>query len=979
MIKQYFTELERYKKHYGEKVILLWQCGSFFEVYALKNIKTGLLFKSNIESFGSICDYAVKDKKTSSTSGKKSQRYDDRHVVMMAGLPVFGAVESKISKLNDNGFTVALWKQDEEIKDIRKEYGVFSPGTKFQDNDNLSNNIMCISVEIFPKTLLHKSPRISCGLSIIDIISGETKFYEYHSEYFNESINYDEIERFNSIYNPSEIIIIHNFQSDDKLKNMVEFSSIQCEMKHIINTNEDSVHINEIKNCKKQTYQIEIFQKFYNNIDSDFFYANFAQYPYGTESLTFLLNFVYQHQKNLVKNIKLPEYDNNPHTMVLANHSLKQLNIIGGKRKHSSVLRFLNNCSTAMGKRGFSHQLLHPSCDEIYLNKEYNIISHCIKRKDPYFGIKEHLKKIGDMDKFYRKIILEKVTPSNIYKFHQDLNTINEIWDVIKHDEIFMSYLSDKIGNVDIKKISNILIKDIQKTLDLEKSSQIDAIPTENIFNPGIYEFVDTAVKSYSDSEIMLNKIIDFFNKVLSKREKKNKCGVKKNVKEKAPPCIQTTSRRAGLLFEQLDSCYESLEYATKINLEIKSLKYEKSTQNNVKIYSKQTNEICEKVFKGMELIKKEVKISYNDYMEKMLLWVDNIETLSKFVKLVDIVLTKSKLAVDNKYCKPLIEENEKSFFKAKKMRHLLIEHIQQNEGYVPNDISLGKEEDGMLLFGTNAVGKSSLIKSIGICTIMAQAGMYVPCSEFIYKPYKSLYTRILGNDDIFKGLSSFAVEMSELKSILKGDENSLILGDELCNGTEINSALRIFVAGLMMLNKNNCSHIFATHFHEITKMNEIVNLKTLVMKHMEVIFDREKGSLIYDRKLKDGPGTNNYGLLVCKSLGLPAEFIKIAENIELDVKLLNENLLKNKSSSYNSKKVKGKCELCGNPGVDIHHMLPQKWANESIIETNDRVIHKNHKSNLMNICKECHVKVTNEETVYERKKTNNGYEIFKK
>ena len=98
-----------------------------------------------------------------------------------------------------------------------------------------------------------------------------------------------------------------------------------------------------------------------------------------------------------------------------------------------------------------------------------------------------------------------------------------------------------------------------------------------------------------------------------------------------------------------------------------------------------------------------------------------------------------------------------------------------------------------------------------------------------------------------------------------------------------------------------------------------------------------------------------------------------------MDVKLLNENLLKNKSSSYNSKKVKGKCELCGNPGVDIHHMLPQKWANESIIETNDRVIHKNHKSNLMNICKECHVKVTNDETVYERKKTNNGYEIFKK
>ena len=94
------------------------------------------------------------------------------------------------------------------------------------------------------------------------------------------------------------------------------------------------------------------------------------------------------------------------------------------------------------------------------------------------------------------------------------------------------------------------------------------------------------------------------------------------------------------------------------------------------------------------------------------------------------------------------------------------MEKIQSELEYVPNDISLN--ENGMLLYGTNACGKSTLMKSIGLSLIMAQAGFFVPCSSFEYSPYTSIFTRILNNDNIFKRQSSFAVEMSELRSILK-------------------------------------------------------------------------------------------------------------------------------------------------------------------------------------------------------------------
>ena len=104
-----------------------------------------------------------------------------------------------------------------------------------------------------------------------------------------------------------------------------------------------------------------------------------------------------------------------------------------------------------------------------------------------------------------------------------------------------------------------------------------------------------------------------------------------------------------------------------------------------------------------------------------------------------------------------------------------------------------------MLIYGTNGVGKSSINRSVGISVIMAQAGMFVACSTFTYKPYSALYTRILGNDNIFKGLSTFAVEMSELSAILKnGNQNTLILGDEVCSGTETSSAVSIFASAII-------------------------------------------------------------------------------------------------------------------------------------------------------------------------------------
>jgi len=323
------------------------------------------------------------------------------------------------------------------------------------------------------------------------------------------------------------------------------------------------------------------------------------------------------------------------------------------------------------------------------------------------------------------------------------------------------------------------------------------------------------------------------------------------------------------------------------------------------------------------------------------------------------VLYTKSAIANKYKYCKPNIVKSKKSFVNAKKLRHCLIERFQSNELYVTNDITLGDTHtDGILLYGTNAVGKTTIIRALGISIIMAQAGLYVPCSEFNYMPYKYIFTRIIGNDNLFKGLSTFAVEMSELRTILRlTDENSLILGDELCSGTETVSAISIFVAGIQKLHKCRSSFIFATHLHEIVDYDEIQSLESVKLKHMAVIYDKERDLLIYDRKLQDGPGNSMYGLEVCKSLSLPQDFIDAAYEIRTKYHPDGASILSLKTSRYNSKKVVGLCEKCGkNMGTEVHHLQHQALADSSgFIQNNDDVFHKNNLANLMTVCEACH------------------------
>jgi DNA mismatch repair protein MutS len=445
-----------------------------------------------------------------------------------------------------------------------------------------------------------------------------------------------------------------------------------------------------------------------------------------------------------------------------------------------------------------------------------------------------------------------------------------------------------------------------------------------------------------------------------------------------------------------------SLKYSKDVNektfdLDIKNgvIEFVKHSSSNKYITSYQIQYICKNVSSLKSELMTTITQVYLQILDQLIGFQTQFDIIAEFITLLDVIFTKAVIAKKYGYCKPVINSDvDKSFVDVKSLRHCLIEHIQQNELYVANDIILGlnplsiKNEDhkggtplkdGILLYGTNAVGKTSFIRSLGIAVIMAQAGLYVPASKFIYKPYKYIFTRILGNDNIFKGLSTFAVEMSELNTILRlANKNSLILGDELCSGTESISATSIFVAGIKQLSDIGASFIFATHLHEIIHYDEIQLLKNVQLNHMSVFYDKAKDILVYDRKIKDGPGNNMYGLEVCKSLNLPQEFLELANNIRMKYHPESASILDQKKSVYNTDFLKSICEKCGiKMGEEVHHMQYQKDANDNnLISLENTVFHKNHPANLLNICKKCHDEIHKKNTKQKKVKTSKGIKV---
>lgn len=247
----------------------------------------------------------------------------------------------------------------------------------------------------------------------------------------------------------------------------------------------------------------------------------------------------------------------------------------------------------------------------------------------------------------------------------------------------------------------------------------------------------------------------------------------------------------------------------------------------------------------------------------------------------------------------------------------------------------------------------STLMKSVGVSVMMAQAGMYVPCASMIWKPIHSLFTKIGSRDNIWAGKSTFVTEMSELKHILeRSTEDSLVLCDELTSGTESYSATGIVAGTLEQLLHKHAWFIMTTHLHTLKQFTNIMEHPQLRIMHFDMEY--KNNTLHFDRILRDGVGKSIYGLEIAEYLGFSKEFLSSAYKYRTLIDNSSPHVYApSKRSRYNHKKWVDHCENCGkSDDLHVHHIKPQSNSES------DGYIGAKHKNTLYNLkvlCKTCH------------------------
>ena len=960
LVKDYFNYQQEFVNKYGTNTIVLMQVGSFYEFYGLN---TDELTYSSVDASLTLDNshlYTVA-KLLGFSIAKKTNN------VLMAGVPKY-AIDKHVKKLLDNNYTIVIIEQiGDDKKDVeRKITAIYSPGTYLEDiNYTKTNFLASIYVE---KTETLNSSILEIGVSCIDLSIGKNIIYEIPFKKQDNNYIYDELYKFINSYNPSEIIIEFKNITEKEQTKLIESLEVN---KRIIKT------IDYDKKYKKIEVQELILKEIFTceNMIHIFEYLNINRLQIGVFSYINLLLFIKEHDNSKLLNIEKPTIYTTNKLLNLNRSTIYRLNLINNNNDENntnvnSLFDIVNMTTTNIGKRTLRSRLLFPITDTKILQTRYNLAEYFIDNTNQMTEFKKDLQNISDLERLHRKLASFKLSKeSDLLNLCITINYIHKI----------INKISDKL--LDLLNLTKDNIKEFNSFYNTIYSIfNIDNLYNHNIniFNKNYNNDIDLKDYEYNKQISIFDNLCSKFTQIIKSEDKKINDNSQQALvdyeysdRDNCYNIVTTEARAKKLkigLAKQQTFIIKNNTYDINIKLSNNSITLKSSSAGGkTKIKSDYINECSDKLFRSKSILEKSVSNLYKTILEELYKYNNILFTIVNFIGELDCAMSTASNYIKYNYCKPVLDTDStnstdsKSYFDCKGIRHPIIENILKNTLYVTNDIIMGNNNnDGILLFGTNSCGKSSLMKAIGLCVIMSQAGLYVPASEFKIRPYTQIFSRIGNQDNIFTGKSSFTQEISELRDIFnRADQNSLIIGDEPCSGTEHISAISIVSACIEHLSTIKSSFIFATHLHKLNEINLIKDLKNLHMYHLKITYDEVNDRLIYNRKLELGIGNEEYGLEVAKSLALEKDFLNNAYKVKNQLKDIG--LYSTKGSIYNSKKILYDCEICGETGDEIHHINFQSMANKF---GHIKSIHKNALGNLCSICTSCHDKVHNDEII---------------
>ena len=565
-------------------------------------------------------------------------------------------------------------------------------------------------------------------------------------------------------------------------------------------------------------------------------------------AVTGLLNYLEHTQKNKLEFINCLTVYSITEYMEIDPQSRRSLEIcetMRDKSKRGSLLGALDMTKTSMGARRFRQWLEKPLMNPIEINRRLFGVEELYKNAMLRGELTHALDGIYDISRILTRVLLGSVSPRDMASLRESLKRLPEV----------KYLLSD--AKTDI--LTGLYTRlDIMEDISALLTSALEESPSISVKDGKVIK------KGFSDELDELRDILENTDKHIRSSEEYER--------------ERTGIKTLKISYNKVFGYYIEV---TKLNSESVPDDYirKQTLVNSERYITPQLKELEDRILSASEQ-----KFSLESEIFQMLRHEaanasERLKVVCEVISDLDALCSMANVAAKNNYVMPEICQNGEIIIKDG--RHPVVERIQRQSVFVPNDTTLDNEDNRLLIItGPNMAGKSTYMRQTALITLMAQVGSFVPASYAKISITDRIFTRVGASDDISQGQSTFMLEMSEVSHILaNATKNSLIILDEIGRGTSTFDGLSIaWAVSEYVANKRKigAKTLFATHYHELCALEGMVD----GVKNYSIAVKKRGDDITFLRKIVRGGTDDSFGIEVAALAGVPAEVVKRAKEI---------------------------------------------------------------------------------------------------
>lgn len=564
------------------------------------------------------------------------------------------------------------------------------------------------------------------------------------------------------------------------------------------------------------------------------------------QASSLLLEYLKETQKTDLTHLQPAERYNAEDFMTLDEATLKNLELLSTLRENSkegSLLWVLDETITSMGGRHLRYVITHPLLRRSSIEERLNAVEQLVQKPVVLDDIRLSLKNILDLERLLARLSLGHGNARDLYALKNSLQSVPTTRELLAD---FSAPLLQSVAE------------------NLHGLPQLVALLERAIIDePPLAVKEGGMIREGFDSELDEIKNIS--------REGK---GYIQSLQEK-----EIARTKIGSLKIRYNSVFGYYIEISKANLHAVPQDYiRKQTMVNAERFiTPELKEYEEKVLGAEEKI---VALEYQIFQnlrEKVVAHISEIQKLAQAIAQLDVLGSFSKVALQQRYCKPIITEDFSVTIQGG--RHPVVEKMSFASKFVPNDVAFHDGGKLLLITGPNMGGKSTYLRQNALIVLMAHLGSFVPAGSAQIGLVDRIFTRVGASDNLMRGQSTFMVEMQETADILKNaTARSLIILDEVGRGTSTYDGMSIAWAIVEYLHDHiGAKTLFATHYHELIALADKL---TAAGNFSVAVRENETEGVVFLYKIVEGGVDRSYGIEVAKLAGMPPEVVEKAREI---------------------------------------------------------------------------------------------------